>query len=236
MSTDFGANARYLDLKTQFCVLSEFAEKGRLLFFDETSNNLMSRLRLELITELSMSKTILHGIELHEGVGADQVCTMLFVPIGIEPSEHCRVVQRWIEHLLPYCAPDCTTSSYLHYGELRKRGVTNSSFQLRYFILTSEPVMRYYRLGRGMQHEETAGSSFKGEIDLSGVKVEDIVRDYMKPNTTVGTPNFSIKTKSGRTYYLCAEDLRSAEFWYDHIVFALQQQYLQMPPRKVTTK
>ena len=122
--------------------------------------------------------------------------------------------------MLPYCSPDCEASSYVHYGNLKKRGVTNSSWKNRFFILTSDPSLVYYKIPVGQMCEDVHGSAYKGEIDLLNVNEKDIVRDYMKPNVSAAVPDMSINTVD-RTYHMQAEDMRTAELWYGKLLAAI---------------
>jgi len=220
LATNKNSDIHKINFVTNYTVLTEFNGKGRLLMFDPGSNVLKCRLRLEFITEIGISQEVMNGIELYEGQGDDRHCSFLFVARGVVCEDPCRLAQRWIDHMLPYCSPDCEASSYVHYGNLKKRGVTNSSWKNRFFILTSDPSLVYYKIPVGQMCEDVHGSAYKGEIDLLNVNEKDIVRDYMKPNVSAAVPDMSINTVD-RTYHMQAEDMRTAELWYGKLLAAI---------------
>ena len=116
----------------------------------------------------------IEGIEGTEGItGAQRQrhMTLQLIPQAVSEEEAVRTVQRWIDYIFPFCHPSCECDEIFHYGFMQKRGVSNSQYQVRWFVLTSNLQLVYYRTKRNCTREllEQVGTSFKGEIDLSQV-------------------------------------------------------------------
>ena len=218
-NSSININNSTLDLsRTQFdrlyAVVSYFRGHGRLFFYDESSNRLLSRLRLELITGIAVSTRVLNGVELYEGLGRLKHCSVVFVVQCVSQEESSSVTQRWIDHLHPFCHPECSMSRVAYSGQLSKRGMTNSAWQPRYFILTSTPSLTYYKTTTGWQSEEVLGNTYKGNIDLNGLRSDAVRVTYANPS------ELSIQT-TDRLFHLLASDAEEASIWYTRITEVL---------------
>ncbi len=210
---------------TQHAMVTTFQNRGFLFLMDDSSAVVVSRLRLDLVTQIGISSRILNGVELYEGLGEDKRCLLVFVAQALIQDEACRVAQRWVDHMAPFCHPDCRVTNILHYGMMQKRGVTNSAFQPRFFVLTSALSLAYYRVAAGKQSEDSVGSTYKGEINLMGVQEGDVQKQdaWHTPDTHGAKATwyeFSIQLPD-RLFHLQVAGFAEAELWCDKIVRAI---------------
>jgi hypothetical protein len=165
-----------------YAIVTTFHEKGRLLLFDSNTMHPLVRVRLELITAVTVSAEDFYGIELYEGK-TSMVKRWQFAPVtGSDYTEMGSTTYKWVETLAKYGSPDCVSTNIIFQGSMQKRGGnhTSSGYRTRWFILTTfrqvsslliQIIMHFFLLtfntNSGYIHLSYNITAFSGEKDHS---------------------------------------------------------------------
>jgi hypothetical protein len=148
-------------------------------------------------------------------------CTWQISPEGIDAEDAREVPRRWLLTLSALCLPTTTVVTVVKAGYLQKRGRVNRAFKLRWFVLTTDLKLRYYK-------DDQIGV-LKGTIDMSRGKntaADALAGAGMRSSGsgaagTAGTERVARFDKeivvtaqgTGRMFTLLAEDAATAEDW-----------------------
>ena len=113
-------------------------------------------INLSLITEVSPTKSVLNSIDLYDSSGL----ILQMQPEGVDDDDANTSFSRLTSLISLYIPETAKLTRILKFGILMKRGRLNPSFQCRWFVLSSDLKLNYYKLESG-QHQ--------GAIDLCSV-------------------------------------------------------------------
>jgi hypothetical protein len=221
------------DWPRQCAVLYVSLGVPRLYLLDPLTQVPSAVIDLHNVRRLGPSERYLQAIELQDRTN----CLWQISPEGLDSEDAREAPRRWLQTLAALCLPSTKVVHVLKTGYLQKRGQVNRAFKLRWFVLTSDLKLRYYK-------DDQAGI-WKGTIDLSTESAQEASSTgssaATSPNSTA-TGNSSPAPGAGgvvrfekeivvtmqstqRMFKLQAEDVATAEDWLAALKDLLQSPF-----------
>jgi hypothetical protein len=146
-----------LDMVRYYIVFVEVFGIGKLLLYDYHSHVLLCQIDLSSVVDVSVDHKTLNGINLKDLGGlAWKIC-----PESVEEEDAKFVWSRWVNLVIGYVPNPARAAGIVHVGYLWKRGQINTSFKRRWFVLTTDRKLLYYK--------DCVNGGYKGEINLRRV-------------------------------------------------------------------
>eukprot|EP01038_Epipyxis_sp_PR26KG_P007771 gene7771-10557_t len=182
--TGLGAGVEWI---RQLVLLHVFMGKTLLTLYDPNTSLPTAKIHLDTVTMVSPSNTELHSIDIYDSLGLN----WQLIPEGIDEDDSKTISTRWI-HAIGAFFPVNNSSSNPHSsnnnnsknntlgvggngisssasvihivktGYLLKRGQFNKAYKQRWFMLSSDGKLRYFK-------DDALISAYKGTIDLRKV-------------------------------------------------------------------
>lgn len=140
---------------------------------------------------------MLNGFDVRDRFGLN----WQLLPEPVDDDDGRYLAQRWLAMLSMYCpsSPSPRVTRILHMGFLSKRGQRNNALQKRWFVISTDKILRYYK-------EDTQ----KGEINLNKVAT-------INQNKVTGDYGKSLWSKGSDS-----SDLRSIVLWTQDRLWMVQ--------------
>jgi len=154
----------------------------------------------------------LRGFQLIDVTGT-QHGNFSLVPDGMSDYDCMLSTINWIRYINPYCTPTSRTVGILRYGFLEKKGIINSAFRKRLFLLSSDGQMKYFK---------PESCAPQGKIDLEGIhKIEWLDPRqgsslFSKIALQMQT-QFRLTDQTARIWILSSPSKKDAKSWIDFI-------------------
>lgn len=180
-----------------------------LHLYNPSNSEMTAVINLSEIVFITPADDYLNTFELHDESG---ICWQFTVE-GVDEEDSKGLTQRWLSELTAVCDPDKTSIIHiLYFGFLSKRGQFNKAFKLRWFVLTSDLRLKYYK--------DDVSGVLKGEIDLHLVdlSINIDVKEQELAEQVQQVVRFNkeiiLSTKQGsRVWVLQADSAENAEKW-----------------------
>lgn len=113
-------------------------------------------INLNMLTKVAPTQSVLNCIDLYDGSGL----ILQMQSEGVDDDDTNSSTSRLIHYISSYMPETAAIVRIVKYGFLMKRGRLNPSFQNRWFVLSSDLKLNYYKFESG-QHQ--------GVIDIGAV-------------------------------------------------------------------
>ena len=176
----------------------------RIYLVDPVTRVPSASLDLHAVCRIAPSEKHLHSIDIQDST--DSVWQIS--PEGIDSHDTREAPRRWLLTLSALCLPSTTVVHIVKTGYMQKRGNFNRAFKLRWFVLSSDLKLRYYKDDQQGVH--------KGTIDLATVDSPLGAAGSNSPSERVVRFDREVVVTmqaTKRVFTLQAEDVAAAEDW-----------------------
>ena len=199
------------DGSKRICVLTETALKEGLLYLLDVSDrdkesadvrSISCIVNINTLTRLAPSQTMFSAVDLFDSTGL----VWQLHPEGVDDDDASNAAARLLHFISSYASPSAVVIRVIKQGFLKKRGTINRAFQSRWFVLTSDLKLHYYKFETGQR---------QGTIDIAGVAKVSYSQVW-------SDTNFAL-VDMDRTWNLLAETDREKMQWVDCIIQLLEE-------------
>jgi hypothetical protein len=184
----------------------EYQGQGNLMLFEQLTFARQSCIQLKNVVEISPSTLAYQGIDLKDSLGL----VWRMIPVGTDSYDSSISQQRWLSYLRLYSSPQSKHVDIVKSGWLSKRGKINTNYRRRYFIMTNNHLLRYFK-------DSCIGTVCKGCIDFRSVKSIDHGETgglgWISPKKVI-EKEIILKT-STRIWTVKADTIEEANEWFE---------------------
>lgn len=193
------ADSSVSDWVRQYGYLQVVLGDVHLVLLDPTTLKHTATIHISALSKIAPSGSLLNGIDVMDVFGL----SWQLIPEGIDEADNRDLPRTWLRTLGALALPHTEVVYIIRSGFLMKRGRVNKAFRQRWFVLSTDFKLRYYK-------DDVMMGGWKGEIDLT--MLAETVNDG-KPIVRFNREVVICMGAMKRDWILQAADNEEAECW-----------------------